>query len=151
MGCECFVSETVRYEDGCLWSKRLKACLNWDLLCCGGHNIHIGTTVRGARWRVCVCVCVCVCVLMCVFMSVCVCIIGDGLWLTCVYVMLSQRTAKLRVRQLTVFRRARVCTPTSRTNRRDGQMDMRKGRERYKESLEENSSWIFNGSSPPGY
>jgi len=34
----------------------------------------------------------------------------------------------------------RVCTPTSRTNRREGQMNMRKGRERYEESLEENSS-----------
>ena len=104
--CECFVSETVRSEDGRLWSKPLKACWNWDLLCCGGHNTHwhngMGSYVKG----VCICVCVCVCAYVCVFMSVCVCIIGDGLWLTCVYVMLSQRTATLLVRQLTVVRRA---------------------------------------------
>ena len=42
---ECFVSEPVPSEDGRLRSKRLKACLNGDLLCCCGHNIHIGTTV----------------------------------------------------------------------------------------------------------
>lgn len=36
--------------------------------------------------------------------------------------------------------KARVGTPTSRTNRRDGQRNMRKRRERYTESVEENSS-----------
>jgi hypothetical protein len=133
--CECkwFVSETVPSEDDRLWSKRLKAGLKLPYygICCV-VVVEICTLGQryGVRREVCVCVCVCMCVCLSVCrsvclsvcLSVCVCIIGDGLWWTCVYVMHWQRTQQHSVSDSWQSSDGdRVHTPTSRTNKRDGQ------------------------------